>query len=157
MASTNKNNATSKEEEKEVSTSGLESCTVKENKAKMNQTNFSNINENQTNENKTNTYKRNIDKGNIDKGNIDKTNTNKSDINKVNIDTVDTDKLNTNTLTEKNKKVIFKGEDNMSSTKIYYGDSLEVTPVGVMDYNDFSKQTKREQEIPGFDLSIEIL
>ncbi len=30
----------------------------------------------------------------------------------------------------------------MSSTKIYYGDSLEVTPVGVMDYNDFSKQTK---------------
>lgn len=39
----------------------------------------------------------------------------------------------------------------MSSTKIYYGDSLEVTPVGVMDYNDFSKQTKREQEIPGFD------
>ncbi|PBH33959.1 ester cyclase [Clostridioides difficile] len=151
MASTNKNNATSKEEEKEVSTSGLESCTVKENKAKMNQTNFSNINENQTNENKTNTYKRNIDKGNIDKGNIDKTNTNKSDINKVNIDTVDTDKLNTNNLTKKNKKVIFKGEDNMSSTKIYYGDSLEVTPVGVMDYNDFSKQTKREQEIPGFD------
>ncbi len=63
MASTNKNNVTSKGEEKEASTSGLESCTVKENKAKTNQTNFSNINENQTNENKTNTYKGDIDKG----------------------------------------------------------------------------------------------
>lgn len=44
-----------------------------------------------------------------------------------------------------------KGEENMKSTVIYYGDSKEVTPVGVLDYNDFSAQTKREQEIPGFE------
>lgn len=44
-----------------------------------------------------------------------------------------------------------KGEKNMKSTVIYYGDSKKVTPVGVLDYNDFSVQTKREQEVPGFD------
>lgn len=37
------------------------------------------------------------------------------------------------------------------NTKIYYGDSKEVTSVGVLDYNDFSKMTKREQKIVGFD------
>lgn len=37
------------------------------------------------------------------------------------------------------------------NTRIYYGDSKEVTSVGVLDYNDFSKVTKREQNIPGFD------
>lgn len=81
----------------------------------------------------------NIYKGNIDKGNIDKININKFDINKVNIDIVDIDKLNINIFIKKNKKVIFKGEDNMLFIKIYYGDLLEVMFVGVMDYNDFLK------------------
>ena len=37
------------------------------------------------------------------------------------------------------------------SVKVFYGNSDEVTPVGVYDYNDFSVQTKREQKMPGFD------
>ncbi len=37
------------------------------------------------------------------------------------------------------------------SGKEFYGNSDEVTPVGVYDYNDFSVQTKREQKMPGFD------
>ncbi len=35
--------------------------------------------------------------------------------------------------------------------KIFYGDGNLVTPVGVMDYNDFEKQSKREQTMKGFD------
>ena len=37
------------------------------------------------------------------------------------------------------------------AVKVFYGDSAQVTPVGVYDYNDFSTQTKREQKMPGFD------
>lgn len=39
----------------------------------------------------------------------------------------------------------------MISNKVFYGNSSEVTPVGVLDYNDFSQQTKREQVMEGFD------
>lgn len=35
--------------------------------------------------------------------------------------------------------------------KVFYGDGSKVTPVGVLDYNDFSIQTKREQKLEGFD------
>ena len=34
---------------------------------------------------------------------------------------------------------------------IFYGDTDEVTPVGVYDYNDFSQLTKRNQVMPGFE------
>lgn len=37
------------------------------------------------------------------------------------------------------------------SNHIFYGDGNLVTPVGVLDYNDFSVQTGRNQELPGFD------
>ena len=37
------------------------------------------------------------------------------------------------------------------SNKVFYGKGAEVVPVGVMDYNDFSAQTKRNQNLPGFD------
>lgn len=37
------------------------------------------------------------------------------------------------------------------TSKIFYGDSKEVTPVGTLDYNDFSKETKRVQKLDGFD------
>lgn len=37
------------------------------------------------------------------------------------------------------------------TSKIFYGDSKEVTPVGTLDYNDFSKETKRVQKLEGFD------
>ncbi len=42
-------------------------------------------------------------------------------------------------------------EINMTENKVFYGNGSEVQEVGVMDYNDFSKQTKREQDIKGFD------
>ena len=38
-----------------------------------------------------------------------------------------------------------------NSNKVFYGNGAEVTPVGVKDYNDFSKETKREQKMVGFD------
>lgn len=38
-----------------------------------------------------------------------------------------------------------------NSNKVFYGNGAEVTPVGVKDYNDFSKETKREQKMIGFD------
>ena len=38
-----------------------------------------------------------------------------------------------------------------AANKIFYGDSSEVTPVGHLDYSDFSKCTKRDQELEGFD------
>ncbi|MBW5396816.1 ester cyclase [Brachyspira pilosicoli] len=38
-----------------------------------------------------------------------------------------------------------------SNSKIFYGDTSFVTPVGNFDYNEFSKATKREQNMPGFD------
>lgn len=46
-----------------------------------------------------------------------------------------------------------KKDSNISSetSKIFYGDSKEVTPVGTLDYNDFSKETKRVQKLEGFD------
>lgn len=46
-----------------------------------------------------------------------------------------------------------KKDSNISSEtlKIFYGDSKEVTPVGTLDYNDFSKETKRVQKLEGFD------
>ena len=37
------------------------------------------------------------------------------------------------------------------SNKVFYGDGKQVLPVGVLDYNDFSVQTKREQKMEGFD------
>lgn len=37
------------------------------------------------------------------------------------------------------------------SNKVFYGKGTEVTAVGVLDYNDFSKKDKREQNLPGFD------
>ena len=50
------------------------------------------------------------------------------------------------------KKVKESNEgENMNSNVVYYGDSNEVTSVGVLDYNDFSVKTKREQKLPGFD------
>ena len=52
------------------------------------------------------------------------------------------------TTIEMNKKAKLETE---KSTVIFYGDSREVAPVGVYDYNDFSKLTKREQKMPGFD------
>lgn len=52
-----------------------------------------------------------------------------------------------NTVEEK-KPAQIKAE---KSVKVFYGNSDEVTPVGVYDYNDFSVQTKREQKMPGFD------
>lgn len=42
-------------------------------------------------------------------------------------------------------------EMKTASNKVFYGNGDEVTPVGVLDYNDFSKQTKREQKMKGFD------
>lgn len=54
------------------------------------------------------------------------------------------EKVEEKTKETKNKKV---------STKIFYGDSSKVTPVGNLDYNDFSKATKREQKMEGFDSS----
>lgn len=42
-------------------------------------------------------------------------------------------------------------EKRTKSNKIFYGNGKEVTAVGVLDYNDFSKQNKREQVLPGFD------
>ena len=40
---------------------------------------------------------------------------------------------------------------NETQTKIYYGDNTQVTPVGNLDYNDFSKETHIRQQMPGFD------
>lgn len=37
------------------------------------------------------------------------------------------------------------------STKIFYGDTQEVTPVGNLDYNEFKDVEKREQKLKGFD------
>lgn len=38
-----------------------------------------------------------------------------------------------------------------NNPKIFYGDSSSVTSVGILDYNEFSKVQKKEQEIKGFD------
>lgn len=46
---------------------------------------------------------------------------------------------------EVNKKIIEE------SNKIFYGKGSEVVAVGTFDYNDFSKQEKRLQKLPGFD------
>ncbi|MFI3172547.1 MAG: ester cyclase [Eubacteriales bacterium] len=37
------------------------------------------------------------------------------------------------------------------SNKVFYGNGAEVTPVGVLDYNDFSTKTKRDQKMMNFD------
>lgn len=37
------------------------------------------------------------------------------------------------------------------SNKVFYGKGSEVVAVGTFDYNDFSKQEKRLQKLPGFD------
>ncbi|MCI9977431.1 ester cyclase [Clostridioides difficile] len=162
MTSNNKNDGIVKEQEKESSISELESEKVKgKHKSKVNQTNFSNmdkneatdneITKNQITNNETTDNKTTKNQINNNKTTDNKTTKNQITDNKTGIHKTEEDKSNINITTEKNEKVVFKGEYNMESTKIYYGDSLEVTPVGVMDYNDFSKQTKREQEIPGFD------
>lgn len=53
---------------------------------------------------------------------------------------------------EEKKEVKVKEEKKAEkSNHIFYGDGTQVTPVGVLDYNDFSLQTKRNQELPGFD------
>lgn len=41
--------------------------------------------------------------------------------------------------------------NHANSNKVFYGDGKQVLPVGVLDYNDFSVQTKREQKMEGFD------
>lgn len=56
---------------------------------------------------------------------------------------------------EKKEAADMKETANISETKTcnktFYGDGSKVTPVGVLDYNDFSIQTKREQKLEGFD------
>ncbi|WP_300283598.1 ester cyclase [Peptacetobacter sp.] len=68
---------------------------------------------------------------------------------------------------ERNNKDIIKIKNNESrevkkmetkkeavlnnNNKVFYGKGAEVVPVGVKDYNDFSKETKREQKMVGFD------
>ena len=37
------------------------------------------------------------------------------------------------------------------SSNVFYGDSTEVQSIGYMDYNEFSKSTKRNQSMEGFD------
>lgn len=50
------------------------------------------------------------------------------------------------------KKAIKEAAKQMGThKKVFYGNGMEVTPVGVMDYNDFEKATKREQKMVGFD------
>lgn len=44
-----------------------------------------------------------------------------------------------------------KQELRRESNKIFYGKGEEVVAVGTLDYNDFSKQEKRQQKLPGFD------
>lgn len=44
-----------------------------------------------------------------------------------------------------------KQELRRESNKIFYGKGEEVVAVGALDYNDFSKQEKRQQKLPGFD------
>ncbi|ANU11208.1 polyketide cyclase [Planococcus antarcticus DSM 14505] len=39
---------------------------------------------------------------------------------------------------------------NKKPSNVFYGDSEEVQPVGFMDYNEFSKSTKRIQSMEGF-------
>lgn len=52
----------------------------------------------------------------------------------------------------KNKKVKdIESTTNSISSNVFYGDSTEVQPVGYMDYNEFSKSTKRNQGMEGFD------
>ncbi len=52
-----------------------------------------------------------------------------------------------------NKLGTVKEVEHVTSAKpsnVFYGDSAEVQPVGFMDYNEFSKSTKRIQSMEGF-------
>lgn len=53
----------------------------------------------------------------------------------------------TNEIDKIKDDAIISGE----TSKVFYGDSKEVTPVGTLDYNDFSKVTKRVQKLEGFE------
>lgn len=54
-------------------------------------------------------------------------------------------------ITKKTEKNIQEKNTEKDTQKIYYGNTDEVTPVGVYDYNDFEKLTKKEQEMYGFE------
>lgn len=47
--------------------------------------------------------------------------------------------------------------NHANSNKVFYGDGKQVLPVGVLDYNDFSVQTKRDRKWKDLILSIVIL
>ncbi len=49
------------------------------------------------------------------------------------------------------EQIMAEKQTPQNSSIIYYGNSAEVTNVDNFDYNDLSKMTKREQELPGFD------
>lgn len=53
-------------------------------------------------------------------------------------------------MAEKSAADIHREEVNLHN-KVFYGKSTEVTPVGVLDYNDFSSRSKKEQQLKGFD------
>lgn len=53
-------------------------------------------------------------------------------------------------MAEKSAADIHREEVNLHN-KVFYGKSAEVTPVGVLDYNDFSSRSKKEQQLKGFD------
>ncbi|WP_346941954.1 ester cyclase [Clostridium sp.] len=61
------------------------------------------------------------------------------------------DAVKNNEVKHGKEKIEVKSTDDKGSTNVFYGNSSEVTPVGYLDYNDFSKETKREQDMPGFD------
>lgn len=54
-------------------------------------------------------------------------------------------------ITKKAEKNIQEKNTEKDTQKIYYGNTDEVTSVGVYDYNDFEKLTKKEQEMYGFE------
>ncbi len=70
------------------------------------------------------------------------------------LETKETETGLTHTETKKESKKA-KGDTIMSEIKskdkVFYGDGSEVTPVGVLDYNDFVTKTKRDQKMVGFD------
>lgn len=49
------------------------------------------------------------------------------------------------------KTMEIKGKVREESNKIFYGNGSEVVAVGAFDYNDFLKQEKKMQNLPGFD------
>lgn len=60
-------------------------------------------------------------------------------------------KLTEETINNQNIKENSMSEQAGVEKKVFYGDGNLVTPVGVLDYNDFEKVSKREQTMKGFD------